>query len=182
MLNRGMVRHIAILLLVTLLAACAAMPQPETAPVTPGVSGAPVPQAEARTGQGTQDKPKAAEKSEVLPANPEESIFFSPGSSAIASSERVKLKLLAGRLLNDRRQSVTLVGYAANQGSRSLNLAIADARIGAVANALKKQGVSTYQIRRQVSGAVKSDNCRSSECWRLMRRVDLVFPEAVGSD
>lgn len=177
-----MVRRIAIPLLVTLLAACAATPRPETPPVTPGASGAPVPQVEARAGQGAQDKPKAVEKSEGLPVNPEESVFFSPGSSAIASSERGKLKLLAGRLLNDRRQSVTLVGYAANQGSRSFNLAIADARISAVANALKKQGVSTYQIRRQVGGAVKSTNCRSSECWRLLRRVDFVFPDAAGGN
>lgn len=177
-----MVRRIAIPLLVTLLAACATTPRPETPPVTPGASGASVPQVEAQAGQGAQDKPKAVEKSEGLPVNPEESVFFSPGSSAIASSERGKLKLLAGRLLNDRRQSVTLVGYAANQGSRSFNLAIADARIGAVANALKKQGVSTYQIRRQVGGAVKSTNCRSSECWRLLRRVDFVFPDAAGGN
>lgn len=183
MRSKGGGLRVATLLLVTLLAACAVSPRPEAPAATRSSSGAAAPQVEAPAVSGGQGKPPMAEKSESLPANMEESIFFSPGSSALVPSERNKLKLLAARLLTDRRQSVTLIGYAADQGSRSFNLAIVDARIGAVAKALKKQGVNAFQIRKRVGGSeVRPANCRSPECWRLMRRVDFVFPESVADD
>lgn len=178
-----MALRLAMSLLLALLAACAANPRPETPVVASGAGGSATPRAAAPAGPGAQEPPPAAVKNEGLPVGTEESIFFAPGSHAIASSERRKLELLASRLVGERRQSVTLVGYANDHGSRSFNLAIADSRISAVAKVLKKHGVSTYQIRRRVgSGEVRSASCRSSECWRLMRRVDFVFPEPVGSD
>jgi len=55
---------------------------------------------------------------------------------------------------------------------------VADSRIGAVASALKKLGIAAHQIQRSVRGdeEVPAD-CRSSECRRAMRRVDLVFSQ-----
>lgn len=173
-----MALRVAMPLLLALLAGCAANPRPEAPAVAGEASGPAIPRVEAAPEQSPTPG-----KNEGLPVNPDESIFFAPGSSTIASSERRKLKLLAARLLAERRQSVTLVGYAADHGSRSFNLAIVDSRIGAVATVLKKHGVSAYQIRRRVGGGeVRPGTCRSSECGRLMRRVDLVFPETAGSD
>lgn len=182
MRSKAKVLRVALPLAVTLLAACASHPRPEKPDAAGGVAVAAAPPVVAATGPAVPDKPPRAGQSESLPVNKEESIFFAPGSSAIASSERSKLKLLAGRLLAERRQSVTLVGYAADHGSPSFNLAIADSRISAVANVLKKHGVNAYQIRRSVgSGEVKSAPCSSSECWRWMRRVEFVFQEpAIG--
>lgn len=178
-----MVLRVAMPLLLALLAGCAANPRPEAPAVAGEASGPATARVEAAAGAGAPQPPPTPGKNEGLPVNPDESIFFAPGSSTIASSERRKLKLLAARLLAERRQSVTLVGYAADHGSRSFNLAIVDSRIGAVATVLKKHGVSAYQIRRRVgSGEVRPATCRSSECGRLMRRVDLVFPEAAGGD
>lgn len=132
-------------------------------------------QAEAATPQ-PQKKPLVETSAYFLPANPEESIFFSPGSHVIASAERRKLKPLADRLRADRRQTVTLVGHANDNGSPSFNLAVADARIAEVASAMKKLGVATHQIRKQALGEERLPaDCRSSECRRAMRRVDFVF-------
>lgn len=108
----------------------------------------------------------------------EERIYFAPGSSSISSTERSKLKRLAQRLQADKRQVVTLIGHANDNGSPSFNLAVADSRIGAVASTLKKLGIAAHQIQRSVRGdeEVPAD-CRSSECRRAMRRVDLVFSQ-----
>jgi OOP family OmpA-OmpF porin len=62
-----------------------------------------------------------------------DSIYFAPGSSSISPAGRSKLKRLAQRLLADKRQVVTLIGHANDNGSASFNLAVADSRIGAVA-------------------------------------------------
>jgi OOP family OmpA-OmpF porin len=64
---------------------------------------------------------------------------------------RSKLKRLAQRLLADKRQVVTLIGHANDNGSASFNLAVADSRIGAVAAALKNWA---------------SPHTRSSARWR----------------
>jgi len=108
----------------------------------------------------------------------EHSVYFAPGSSSMNSAERSKLKRLAQRLLADKRLVVTLIGHANDNGSASFNLAVADSRIGAVAAALKKQGIAAHQIQRSVRGdeEVPAD-CRSSDCRRAMRRVDLVFSQ-----
>ena len=72
----------------------------------------------------------------------------------------------------------TVVYHINENGSASFNLAVADSRIGAVASALKKLGIAAHQIQRSVRGdeEVPAD-CRSSECRRAMRRVDLVFSQ-----
>jgi OOP family OmpA-OmpF porin len=127
-----------------------------------------------------QDNPAAEISGEVLPADPAKTIFFSPGASTISSSERGKLKPLAARLKADRRLAVTLIGHANDTGSRSFNVAIADARIAATVAALKKMGVAAYQFRKRIVGDEKVPaNCRSAECRRSMRRVDLVFSDQV---
>ena len=47
--------------------------------------------------------------------------------------------------------------------------------------ALKKMGVAAYQFRKWIVGDEKVPaNCRSAECRRSMRRVDLVFSDQVG--
>ncbi len=61
-----------------------------------------------------------------------DSIYFAPGSSSISPAGRSKLKRLAQRLLADKRQVVTLIGHANDNGSASFNLAVAHSRIGAV--------------------------------------------------
>lgn len=104
------------------------------------------------------------------------SIFFSLGSRTISHSERGNLKRLAQPLLNDRTLSVTLVGYTSDNGSPSLNLAIADGRLAEVSSALRKLGVKIQQIRRTVASEVdKSTPCRTTDCRKKMRRVEFIY-------
>ena len=176
MRNKAALPRLATLAIVTLLAGCAGNRLPEKAAETTGAPDLTITQPGAASQATPPAVPPAANNVAAMPANPEESIFFSPGASAIASAERRKLKPLASRLQADRRQTVTLVGHANDNGSRSFNLAVADARIGAVASALKKLGVAAYQIRKRVLGdeQVPAD-CRASACRKAMRRVDFLF-------
>ena len=176
MRNRLALPRFAALLIVALLAGCAGNRLPEKAADTAGAPGQAILPPDAASQAMPQAAPPAVSSAAAMPANPEVSIFFSPGASAIASAERRKLKPLASRLQADRRQTVTLVGHANDNGSRSFNLAVADARIGAVASALKKLGVAAYQIRKRVLGdeQVPAD-CRASACRKAMRRVDFLF-------
>lgn len=104
------------------------------------------------------------------------SVFFSHGSSAVGLSEKNKLRDAAILLKEDSGLSVTLIGHANDNGSRSVNLAVADARVEAVAASLKKFGVKARQIKKNVIGGEKPPgNCGSAECRRKMRRVELVF-------
>lgn len=165
-------------LLATLLAGCAGSePNPKPAVATDdSAAGAGMPPRQAPLPTAPPAESTTTGSAAVQPANPAESIFFLPGSSAIAATERHKLNPLAARLQADRRLTVTLVAHTNDYGSRSFNLAIADARIGTVIKELKKQGVAAYQIRKQPgSDQMEAVNCRTSECWRSMRRVDFVF-------
>ena len=103
-------------------------------------------------------------------------IFFSLGSSAISQGERTKLRDVAEQLKSDKTMTVRLIGYASDNGSSSFNLAVADSRVQSVSAALKKLGVKPQQIKKSVMGGEKIPNaCRSAECHRKMRRVDLII-------
>jgi OOP family OmpA-OmpF porin len=106
-----------------------------------------------------------------------DSIYFAPGSSSMNPAGRSKLKRLAQRLLADKRQVVTLIGHANDNGSASFNLAVADSRIGAVAAALKNWASPHTRSSARCAAMKKPADCRSSECRRAMRRVDLVFSQ-----
>ncbi len=129
----------------------------------------------------TSEKPSTEQqqlstKMEAPPESEQSSLFFSPGSSTISSAERVKLKRLAQPLLQDRTLTVSLVGHTADNGSRSLNLAIADARLNAVSASLRKMGVAVTQIRRTVASELESPaKCGSQECRRQIRRVEFIY-------
>lgn len=104
------------------------------------------------------------------------SVFFALGSSTVTPSEKGKLTLAAQRLKDDRELDITLIGHTDDNGSRSLNVAVADARVASVSAALKRLGVRTQQIKKKVSGSEKSSGvCRSEACRQKMRRVELVI-------
>lgn len=104
------------------------------------------------------------------------SVFFVFGSSTVGQSEKSKLRDAASLLKEDGDLSVTLIGRANDHGSRSVNLAVADARVEAVAAILRKLGVKAWQIKKNVIGSEKlPGNCVSTACRRTMRRVELVF-------
>lgn len=125
------------------------------------------------------EAPRLVDQSPAVAIDEKRSIFFSLGSSTISQQEKTKLLDVADRLKNDRKVLVRLIGYAKDNGSRSFDLAVADARVASVGSALKALGVKPHQIVKNVTGGEKIPRtCRSAECRRKMRRVELVVSAA----
>lgn len=142
------------------------MPAPAPAPASPARTPAPAAAAN-------------AEAPAAVPAVPEENrIYFAFGAVAVDAAGRQKVLAHAARLKADPKLVVTVVGHTDHLGSSSYNLAIAEQRAAAVASLLLANGASRLQVRRYGIGNEKvDDSCRSSECRRQMRRVDLVYEE-----
>ncbi len=175
------------LALLAALAACGGQPPkadsttaPTPVPATAAPAAAPMvaaPMVAAPAPAAAESTPPAA-----TPAPPPradaDSIFFALGASAVDEAGRHKLRAHAERLKENRRLSVTLVGHTDHLGSRSYNLAIAERRAAAVAEALVALGVYRSQIRRYGVGNEKGGApYRNGECRRQKRRVDLVYPD-----
>ena len=160
---------------IALLSGCGTTSQPER-PIQPVPKDA---QPEGRGESPSSDISDSAEQNAVTSVDEKSNIFFSQGSSALSQSEKGKLQRAALLLKEDKRLSVKLIGHANDNGSRSFNLAVADARVESVSASLKKLGVKARQIKKSVVGSEKLPNaCRSAECRQQMRRVELVFSKA----
>lgn len=149
------------------LAACGGRSQPESS-VQPSAAS----QSEPPRRSTTERPPLPIE---VAPAAAG-SIYFASAETAIDETGKAQLRQHAARLKEDPRLVVTLIGFTDNQGSRSYNLALADARMDAVSETLRSLGVARKQIRRQSAGhGAAADDCSSLACRQQMRRVDLVY-------
>lgn len=120
--------------------------------------------------------PSDAKNDEVEDVTEENSIFFSVGSKIINSKEKVKLQRIASLLKNDKSLFITLKGHANDSGSRSFNLAVADARVESVNTFLRKLGANPHQIMKLVIGSEKTPSvCQSTGCRQKMRRVEITI-------
>ena len=130
------------------------------------VADMPIPPEEKRSDDKFQD--------DVIPG--ENSIYFAFGRTEIDNSGAMLLRQNATRLKANPLQTVTLVAFTDNLGSRSLNLAIAEERINVVVSTLRSLGVPRKQIRRKSAGLSKlSSACSTAACRQMMRRVELVY-------
>ena len=122
------------------------------------------------------DKPSEAQI--MAQVNLDNSVFFPAGGTELDAASLKRLAALAERLKAMEEGIVTLHGYTDHLGSPSYNLAIAEQRVNAVATALRRNGIAATQIRRNAVGSERVPAaCRSVQCRRLMRRVELVFGE-----
>lgn len=162
-------RH-AIYLSLLLLAGCASQ-EVFDAPSAPAAEAAPV--------KPVQASEKKKTEAEIIAAiNVENSVFFPSSGTTVDEASRQSLLKHAARLKANPNLQVTLVGHTDHLGSPSYNLAIAEQRINAVFAILRSQWIPVTQIRRQVVGSEQVPaNCKSAECRRKMRRVELVFSE-----
>lgn len=127
----------------------------------------------------SETKVAAAESSSIDEIDENRNVFFTVGSSTVGKCERDKLQALAKLLKAEQGSYVTLIGHANDNGSRSFNLAVADARVQSVSVILKKFGVKPFQIKKRNVGSESLPNaCRSVSCRQLMRRVELLFSTA----
>lgn len=122
------------------------------------------------------DKPSEAQI--MAQVNLDNSVFFPAVGTELDAASLKRLAALAERLKAMEEGIVTLHGYTDHLGSPSYNLAIAEQRVNAVATALRRNGIAATQIRRNAVGSERVPAaCRSVQCRRLMRRVELVFGE-----
>lgn len=160
----------AIYLSLLLLAGCASQNAPDVAPVA---NDAPVQE------KHVQIAEKQLTEAEIIAAvNVENSVFFPPSGAKLDQASRQRLLKHAARLKDNPDLQVTLAGHTDHLGSPSYNLAIAEQRINAVMDVLRAQRIPVTQIRRQVVGSEQVPaNCKSPECRRKMRRVELIFSQ-----
>ena len=161
---------------IVLLTGCSTTSQVDY-PIPPIAKHDPLPESEALSQRS--EISNLADQISVSKVDEANCVYFMLGSSAVAPSEKAKLELAAARLKEDRGLYIKLVGNANHNGSRSLNLAVADSRVETVATVLKSLGVNSRQIKKIVVGGERTPvTCRSEECQRKMRRVELSISKA----
>ena len=158
---------------ILLLAACGQAPVHTAGEVS---AASPVAQGETIPPPVVADK--LSESQIMAQVNLDNSVFFPAGGTELDAASLKRLVALAERLKAMEEGIVTLHGYTDHLGSPSYNLAIAEQRVNAVATALRRNGIAATQIRRNAVGSERVPAaCRSVQCRRLMRRVELVFGE-----
>ena len=126
--------------------------------------------------ESVEAAPIGTEGQPVKAISEHNTVFFSLGSFSVGDEEKEKLRQHGAYLKANPRRTVTLVGNAEVQGSRSYSLADAEARLAAVSKWLRAYGASLGQIRRNLVDSVKrSATCRSTDCGPQSRRVELEF-------
>ena len=106
----------------------------------------------------------------------EVNIYFSAGVTAVDGAGQATLRRHADYLKKNPKKTLTLVAYTNDLGSRSYNLAIAEQRLLSVSKLIRSYGVSARQIRpHSVSREKIPAACKSAECWKMARRVELVY-------
>ncbi len=167
-----MKQNYAIVMAVCLvLAGCANQPAEEA-------SAEPVAAAPAPAKPAAASDRKLTEAEIIASVSADNNIFFPPSGTAVDAASRQRLLKVVARLRENPNLQVTLVGHTDHLGSPSYNLAIAEQRINAVSEVLRAERIPVTQIRRQVAGSEQVPaNCKSAECRRKMRRVELIFSE-----
>lgn len=170
-----------LLLAVVFLAGCSTAPLPEQtrpAVASPNTFPASTVQSETAPAPAPPETGSQEEQATVAGIDEKLNIFFSLGSSTINRAEKAKLQEIAGLLKNDKSVYVTLVGHANDNGSSSFNLAVAGSRVESVGKMLKGLGVTPLQIRKKLMGGENIPrSCRSTECRKMMRRVELIISD-----
>jgi outer membrane protein OmpA-like peptidoglycan-associated protein len=163
------------LLAALVLAGCATRSAPPAQP-GPALPELTTPEASPAPPTPTINPAVVAEAKVIAAVDGENSIFFALAETDVDEAGEQKLRLHAARLKEDNKLRVRLVGYTDNQGSRSYNIALAERRVKAVYDLLRKFGVSSLQLRHtSVGGEMANKSCRSAECRNLMRRVELQY-------
>lgn len=163
--------HLGTVLLLALLAGCASQPP---APAQPATEARPTPSPD----RSKVTRPRATEAPATAVLDPENNIFFKDNELRLDPEDGQKLQRHAQRLKDNPKLRVTLVGYADDQGSRSIQLAKAEQRLDAVFQSLRRMGVPVRQLKRYPVGREKtSPGCNMADCRDNMRRVELVYWE-----
>jgi outer membrane protein OmpA-like peptidoglycan-associated protein len=104
---------------------------------------------------------------------PEAHVYFASGSAVLGTSYKQVLSKAATWMINNPGKRVLLTGVTDATGSPSFNRQLAEKRIAAVENELKRKGVDTRMLDKKVQvSSTKSKTASASN-----RRVDLSVVE-----
>ena len=137
----------------------------------PGTGGA---QSYAAGGSGAiQGRGVAGERQNLLEKR---TIYFAFDRSVVKSKYRDIIAAHAAYLSAHPPVKVTLEGNTDERGSAEYNLALGERRAEAVKQMMLVQGVASAQIRT-ISFGKERPVCTAHDeaCWRLNRRVDIVY-------
>lgn len=116
------------------------------------------------------------ERRAIAAVDLEKSVFFASGEAEVDAQGKALLRQHADRLKANPMQRMLLVGYTDDRGSSAFNIAVADMRVNAVYELLREYGAPQKQLRLYSANGEKNVSaCRSDECRRLMRRVELNY-------
>ncbi len=160
-------------LMVSLLAACAAQkPKEEPKPEAPAAE-APAPAVEA---------PKAAEPVAVDPLDDPNSIlarrstYYPFDVSVVQAADRPLVEAHAKYLSEHPDRKVRLEGNCDERGSNEYNLALGQRRADGVKKLLLAGGAKASQIESVSNGEEKPKaTCHDESCWKENRRTDLIY-------
>lgn len=167
-------QRLLLIALLLALAGCAGTGQP---PAEGGAARPSLPSFRILSRSAPPPEAPANDEARILAAvNDENSIFFAAGDTDVNAEGRAKLQRHAQRLKADDKLVAMLIGQTNDQGSGAYNLAVSEQRAEAVYKALRSLGVPATQLRRYgVGGEKVSAACRSPECLRKMRRVEIRY-------
>ncbi len=153
-----------VIVLVSLLAACATKPGDKTQPA--GTAGAKSPKDLEKEALMAQEELK---RQQLLS---EDRVYFTFDSSAIDEHSRAVTEAHATYLLENSDITVQLEGHCDERGTREYNLALGERRAQTVAKLMKAFGVPDGQVKIVSFGEEKPiDLGHDESAWRKNRRV-----------
>jgi peptidoglycan-associated lipoprotein len=160
-------------LMVSLLAACAAQKPKEEPKAEAPAAEAPAPAVEA---------PKAVEPVAVDPLDDPNSIlarrstYYPFDVSVVQAADRPLIEAHAKYLSEHPDRKVRLEGNCDERGSNEYNLALGQRRADGVKKLLLAGGAKASQIESVSNGEEKPKaTCHDESCWKENRRTDLVY-------
>lgn len=176
------IRYGAILLLATLLAACASTskqssstPSSDTTPAAPSAQTAPAtpPKSAAELEQEAKQAEAQKQRMQLLT---EEVVYFEFDSASITEHSRAVVEAHSAYILENPDVSIELAGHCDERGTREYNLALGERRSQAVQKLMVAFGVPAQQVKIVSFGEEKPvDADHNESAWRKNRRVELVY-------
>jgi peptidoglycan-associated lipoprotein len=170
----------ALVVLVSLLAACASKQA-----AAPAEAPKPAPTAPVETAPATPPKSAAELEMEAKAAEEElkrqqllseERIYFAYDSSAIDEPSRAIVEAHSIYIMENPDVTVSLEGHCDERGTREYNLALGERRAQSVQKLMAAYGVPAKQIVVVSFGEEKpADPGHDESAWRKNRRVELVY-------
>jgi peptidoglycan-associated lipoprotein len=177
---KNQIRYGAVLLLASLLAACASTSTPQGTPpsgTTPPGGAQTTPATPPKSAAETEaDAKKAAEQVKRMQLLTEEVIYFEYDSAAITDHSRSVIEAHSAYVLENPDVSIELAGHCDERGTREYNLALGERRSQAVQKLMQAFGVPAKQVRVVSFGEEKPvDPDHNESAWRKNRRVEMVY-------